>query len=165
MDSSNTKEIKDALYDALSTAIAEKRPDDVIAGINAQIDKRVLDCGHKPTPRDGISTGTATLPDEREVCYACADSWQRARMRETGELFAYLSTDGTAIQTWSGGDLITITAKSVRRVGFRDYSSKRPERWYVTRRDADGNVWHGQGPGPGMYCRMKRARRAGGGAS
>lgn len=107
-----------------------------------------LACGHEPSPHSNISvsTGTAHLPDGREVCWECADAWQRDQMRASDRLDAYLTGDGATIATWSGGKLAHVTSKVTAR------------RVYLRAIDDTGKRWHGTSPGPGMYARMRATR-------
>lgn len=113
-----------------------------------------LSCGHEPSPHSAHTTGTAKLPDGREVCWECADTFQREAMRTSVQVMAYLSGDGTAITTWSGGKLADVVCKNTRRVGFH-----RSTRVYFNAVDTAGKRWHGTSPGPGMYARLRASKR------
>jgi hypothetical protein len=83
----------------------------------------VCDCGHPPTPTEGIGTGYARAADSNAtMCYPCTDEAQRKDFREAeyGDvLYAYVKPDldlskpgthpddirGISITTWSGGVL------------------------------------------------------------
>lgn len=112
-----------------------------------------LACGHAPSPHGEHTTGTAHMPDRREVCWECADAHQRERMRTESEIVAYLNTDGSQVTTWSGGTLGTVTRRVTRRVGFHGST-----RHYLTVCDTDGRMWHGTSPGPDMYARLHASK-------
>ena len=112
-----------------------------------------LDCGHDPSPHSEHTTGTAQLPDNRVVCYSCADTWQREQMRTSDLTSAYL-TDAS-VTTWTGGLLARVTWRVERtmRVNGRKF-----RRVYFRAVDTNGRHWHGNSPGDGMYCRMRATR-------
>lgn len=114
----------------------------------------MLDCGHLSTP-DGFVMGYATLNDGRRICYADADTMQREEFAEPGrtEFWAYLSSDGKTITTWTGGQLASITQTGVGRSGF--YDSKI---YFVQAVAPDGSRWYGKNGGPGMSIHIKRAK-------
>lgn len=117
--------------------------------INERVVMSKLTCGHDPSPHSEHTTGTAHLPDDREVCWDCADAWTRERMRTVDTLGAYLSGDGTAITTWSGGKLANVTYKTTHRVGFGRTSQVF---WNAT--DDTGRNWYGRSQGCGMFTVM-----------
>jgi hypothetical protein len=102
----------------------------------------------------GICTGYATTQGGARICYACADAAQHEEMRTAQSMFAYLSSDGRTISTWTGGALARVTSEHTQRVGF----GFRPSRTYLQAIAPDGSRWHGTSPGRGMFCRMKRSR-------
>lgn len=112
-----------------------------------------LDCGHEPSPHSEPTTGTATLPDNRVVCWTCADAWHREQMRTLDTTGGYLSD--RSITTWLGGLLARVTSRSERtmRVNGRRY-----KRVYFRAVDTNGRHWYGNSPGDGMYCRMRATR-------
>jgi len=112
-----------------------------------------LACGHDPSPHSEYSTGTAHLPDGREVCWECADTIQRDAMVSETKLLAYLNSDGTALQTWSGGILARVTSNVAHKVGFHGST-----RHYLTAIDPTGKKWHGTSPGTGMYAKMRASK-------
>lgn len=117
---------------------------------------KTLTCGHEPSPHGEHTTGTATLPDGREVCWACADDWAREDIRTGGTYFAYLSSDGRQLTTWSGGRLADVTRLSKsRHFGFYGVSY---DVVHFRAVDVHGARWYGTSPGRGMYARMRRAK-------
>ena len=120
------------------------------------------DCGGLFPLQDTGGTGYATLtgasdPSEAQhvVCYACADARERADMAKASKFFGYLSQDGNRIQTWSGGHLAYVTSETTRKVGG-GFGYFQTERTYVRATDRDGAQWYGNGPGRGMYVRLRR---------
>jgi hypothetical protein len=111
-----------------------------------------LDCGHEPT-EDGrtFTTGRATLPDGRHVCYDCADAWQREELRTVRSFTAYLTDEGRTISTWSGGTLGRVVQSGTGSAGYCGTAT------YVQVVDCHGQRWHGRGPGVGMYIRLRRS--------
>jgi hypothetical protein len=114
-------------------------------------------CGHEVS--DGEPTAIATDINER-ICGACAHAASLEQMAREDRWGGYLSMDGKAITTWDGRPLGTVTRSVVRRVGFRGYASRRPERVYFTIRDAHGAMWHGQSQGNGMVASLRRGKGA-----
>jgi hypothetical protein len=118
----------------------------------------VLSCGHRPSPHDSHTTGTARIPMEggarAEVCWSCADDHIRGLMRSGAMVVGYLSEDGKSLTSWSGGKLADVTGIVERRgVGFgggtRTY-------WSAI---GEGRKWYGSSTGRGMVTTM-RARKS-----
>lgn len=72
-----------------------------------------LDCGHPPTPTDGLGTGRAYL-DGKTICYGCAADHDRETLAAGTPTLAYVKPwPGTAydaqnrvkIITWAGVEL------------------------------------------------------------
>lgn len=123
-----------------------------------------LDCGHVPTPPtafygNGIPTtpGYAVRPDDSRVCYACADADQLARAADpaTRVLYAYVTSDGRTVSTWTGGELARVVAH-----GYSPRAAFGHGLNYWTVRTADGRRWHGSNAGPGMLIRLRPYRVA-----
>lgn len=113
------------------------------------------DCGHVRERPDGIGTGYATDPATgRTMCYACADTWQLARMSETNLVVGYLSADRKRVTTWTGGTLA--------HVMHTHDSPGNHRRYVVAVDDVDGAVWRGSGPREsGTYVTLHRVRTTG----
>lgn len=111
--------------------------------------KRILDCGHHPSPHSHITTGAARMPDGREVCYDCADASERERLKTETRFCAYVSSDGERLTTWSGGDLGRVS------LGTRHHWSR--ERRYLSATDCHGNRWHGTGAA-GMWATLRKCK-------
>lgn len=116
--------------------------------------KRVLSCGHHPSPHSYTTTGTAHLPDGQEVCWKCADAMQREDLKDRSKPFvAYVSSDGKTITSWTGGHLMRVT-RSTRCTLTRQswvhgkaYSSIRAT-------DCHGGKWYGRGS-PGIAISLR----------
>lgn len=118
------------------------------------------DCGHDipelPAGHVG-GTGYATFPDTGETCcYPCANDRERAALQRAQAYFAYLSSDGRRLTTWTDGLLADVTSVHSAPVGFGHDTT----RYYFKATDLDGCKWYGTSPGPGMYARMRRAKQA-----
>jgi len=115
-----------------------------------------VDCRQlKPVHASG-GTGYARLGDRDPsetnhfVCYDCANVRERADMATADRFVAYLASDGRTITSWPGGPLATVTSERTRRVGFGGC------RVYVRAMSPDGVKWYGNGPGRGMFVRLRR---------
>jgi hypothetical protein len=115
------------------------------------------DCGQAIVrPADSCGTGYATTRDGRVVCYPCADTRERKALTdlEPGQPFgAYLSGDGRAVTTWTGGLLATVTRLAGHRTGFH-----RSEIVYVRAVTLDGKRLHGRGAGRGMLLTIRACK-------
>ncbi len=111
--------------------------------------KRILSCGHNPSPHEHFTTGAATLPDGREICYECADKRERADLLTHDKFTAYVSSDGLRLTTWTGGIL--------GRVDFGAHHPWSRERHYLRAYDCHGQAWHGTGA-EGMYCNLRKCK-------
>ena len=112
------------------------------------------DCGHEIVS-NGFSTGYATSRSTGQtLCYPCANEAQRADMISAQSFMAYLSSDGSTVTSWSGGKLGTVLRETVRKgVGFSPDG-----RTYLRVIDCRGKQWHGNGPGRGMYVRLRASK-------
>ena len=109
--------------------------------------KRILSCGHSPSPHHPATTGTAKLPDGREICLACADDMQRADLLDRSKPFtAYLSSDCRAVQTWTGGHLMRVVRTSPVRLTRQSWVHGRTIT-AVRAVDCHGGSWYGRGSG------------------
>lgn len=134
-----------------------------------------LDCGHAPrwTPNkphpcgtcdpdrtETFTTGSATTTDGRTLCHPCAERMEADALPKESQVFAYLNASdpthdiGACVTTWTGGVLFPRVHFHRARVGFHG-----AWRYYLSATDATGARWYGTSPGPGMYCRMRRAKR------
>ena len=122
-------------------------------------DMKTLDCGHGPSPHGAHTTGTAHIPDGKEVCWSCADQWTRDEIERTPPgsampiLYLTKSPCGRVVlSTWSGRTMLHVTQHSTARVGFGGH------RTYVRAEDDHGTKFYGTSPGFGMYARVYKAR-------
>lgn len=127
----------------------------------------VLNCGHAPTPLKSATPGGfgapgyATVADTgHTMCYPCADAHERAAMRTSPYVVAYISGDASTVTTWTGGTLATVDQHDRRQRGQRQYT---PSGGYWTRHvwhatDPHGGRWYGVNDGPGMAVRLRRVR-------
>jgi subtilase family serine protease len=113
---------------------------------------RTLDCGHEPSPHSEHTTGTAHTADGREVCWTCADSEHRESLKSDKRTTGYLSGDGSAITTWTGGVLMTVTRENQTRAGFGHGLT------YLRATDTHGQQWYGSSPGRNMYASLRRSK-------
>lgn len=109
-----------------------------------------LACGHEPSPHDAHTTGTAVLPDGKEICWSCSDAWVLNHMAAHDKITAYMSQDGQSVTTWNGTKIARITRSTTHRIGFY-----RTERVYFRATDETGKKWHGQSAGPCMSVTMR----------
>lgn len=114
-----------------------------------------LDCGHPPTePRHPSTTGYATTPDEKRICFSCAYEREKQLMCTSDSIVLYL--DGRMITTWTGDLMARVTRRTERKI----YTPNGPRhtRVFVRAIDGDGRHWYGSGPGDGMYIRLHATR-------
>lgn len=114
-------------------------------------------CCHKVKATDGrgCSTGYAVTPNNRLMCYTCADAAQREELRDTSRpFFAYLAGNGRNITTWTGGELMRVE----RETGWRIFGSRRNMGACVTARDVHGKRWYGRGAGRGMCIKLRACK-------
>jgi hypothetical protein len=90
--------------------------------------------------------------DGAPICYDCCHKHDLQDMRNGQAIVAYLSSDGRHITNWPGDTLATVTSETKRTL----YGCCKSERTFIRARDANGRHWYGQGPGRGMYCRIRR---------
>jgi hypothetical protein len=132
-----------------------------------------LDCGHLTTRTDfrpGYSGGSgyATTPEGKRICYPCADDREREHLRTDDRIVGYLQVydrtivsynggiyrynpGGSKVTTWPGGDLMRVTSLKRTRHNIGGFIFR------LTAIDVHGQHWYGTSPGPGMYCRMRKA--------
>lgn len=119
-----------------------------------------LTCGHKPSgPKHlyphgmPLSTGYCTDPNTgKTYCYDCATEREKLRIRETGEVFAYLSGDGKNVVNWPGRVLSNrVCILNECRDNFGG------ERIYL-RFEFEGDIYSGFAMGRGVYLRAKRTK-------
>lgn len=121
---------------------------------HACADKRVLSCGHTPSPHNIYTTGTAWTMDGREICWVCADAEQVADLLKREPVVGYLSADGKAVTTWTGGKLGSVTWSRATKLTRQSYTHNRNSYRTVNMRDVHGNYWTGRGS-PGIAIRLR----------
>ena len=121
---------------------------------HACADKRILDCGHTPSPHALFTTGYGTTEDGKRHCYDCCAASERARMVETGKATLYLNSG--KITDWPGKLTFPVIGRVSRswhnfagRDGRRDVDFVGP----------DGFIWHGTNIGDNDVLRAKRTKR------
>jgi len=115
-------------------------------------EQRTLDCGHVPSPHAEFTTGTAHTLDGREICYECSNAMEREEFAKANKFTAYLSMDGSQVQTWPGGNLAKVTRRWNRQNNFAGTLV------HFNAVASDGARWWGTSPGLGMYCRLHRCK-------
>lgn len=114
----------------------------------------LLDCGHVESPHGEYTSGYGYDRAGKRYCYDCCSSRDMRHMEETGEICAYLASDGKTVTGWPGFVLLHVTREWVTSAGgFARHTA-------ITRvwaRDRNGNMWHGRGLGRGMYMRLRRS--------
>ena len=108
----------------------------------------ITDCGHKPSPHSGFTTGTA-ICDGKQVCWGCAYKIQLDKMSKSKIFTAYVDMGAEHITTWDGQQLarIYITRKTHR---FGN------PRYYIKATDYQGSKWWGLTQGQGMYINLHK---------
>lgn len=118
-------------------------------------DGETLDCGHVLSRVDTSMAGYGRDHDGHTHCYTCCHVRDLERMDATGELTGYLSCDGRTVTNWPGGVLAFVTHEWETPAGGFCGRTKITRVWA---RDTHGRMWHGRGPGRGMYLRLHRSR-------
>ena len=124
----------------------------------SELTARGFACGCSvPAFEEVFPPGTCTSRYARRatgefVCIPCAEEEEVRAFAAAGRYDAYLSGDGREVTTWTGRTLARVTSRDVRTAGFCGRQT------YVRAIDAAGRVWHGRGPGEGMYVRLRRGR-------
>ena len=112
-----------------------------------------MEC-NEPSRASGIGTGYAVTGEGRIICYSCADDKERQHVEQFNDWGGYLSMDGTAVTTWSGGKIMRTTG--VWTSG--DKWSLAGRLTYVNAVDDQGKSWFGKGAGKGMCILMHRIK-------
>lgn len=136
---------------------------------------QVLDCGHEPTPTEGIGTGVAYRDNsdgEREsMCYHCAyvelmDDIVMVgiSLRNDQADFrlptVYMSSDGKTVTTWDGQFIGHVTYHGKPHVFGTRYRDPSQTRHHIDVRITYGaDVVNAYGTGaPGEYCALRRRK-------
>lgn len=120
--------------------------------------KQMLDCGHEIGKHEPFTSGYATTRDgARKICYVCADAQQREQLKDRSKpVYAYVSSDGKRITTWTGGELMRIEKASEWRMNFGFQCLG----LCVSATDCHGKRWHGRGAGVGMCITLRPSKTA-----
>ena len=115
---------------------------------------RLLDCGHHPSPHSPMTTGTAHMPDGKEICWTCADAAQVEQLRDRSRPFvAYVSGDGKSITTWTGGKLMDV--RQSWRIPLTRFSYTHGKTiLHIRAQDVHGGNWFGRG-NPGIAITLR----------
>lgn len=108
-------------------------------------------CGHE-LRADGCAAGYARTHDGRVLCYFCANSEQlvTAQHAQRGDrIFAYVSSDGQSITTWTGGMLGRVTRRS------EGWVSPSARGVYITAKILGGPWVYGRGGGNGQCINLR----------
>ena len=113
----------------------------------------MLDCGHPESDHSDFTRGYGKDAEGHRYCYDCCHARDLDSMARDGRIDAYLSSDGNSITNWPGNKLATVMQEYQTSAGG---FARRTEITRVVARAADGSLWHGRGPGRGMYIRLRR---------
>lgn len=108
-------------------------------------------CGHE-LRSDGCDAGYARTNDGRVLCYFCADVEQlvTAQHAQRGDrIYAYLSSDGQSITTWTGGMLGRVTRRT------EGWISPTARGVYIAAKILGGPWVYGRGSGNGMCIALR----------
>jgi hypothetical protein len=114
----------------------------------------LLDCGHPESDHSDFTTGYGKDAEGRKYCYACCTARDKDAMKADGQITAYLSSDGKTVTNWPGNTLATVMSE---REGSAGGFAARTTVTRIWARAEDGSLWHGRGPGRGMYLRLRRS--------
>lgn len=107
---------------------------------HACADKRILDCGHNPSPHFEFTTGYGTTGDGKRLCYDCIGKLDRQAMIDDGKATLYLTEEGPhrlAVGNWPGSFRIPV---NYYQTSVNNWGAKRTDVWF---NGPDGHVWYG----------------------
>ena len=106
----------------------------------------------KPLDMGSFTPGYALTQSDEFICYACADDNQRASLvtGRDGPIYAYVSSDGRRVTTWTGGTLGDVIEYGESRAGWGGSTIAR-----FRVRDVHGQLWTGRGAGRGIACTLR----------
>lgn len=91
-------------------------------------------------------SGYAITRDSVKICYSCADKAQIEELKDRSKPFgAYVSGDGRAITSWTGGHLMRITRSRSCRLTRLSHTHDKGSYMSVHCVDVHGGHWHGRG--------------------
>lgn len=100
-----------------------------------------------PTPPpSGGGSGYAVTRDGLHICYTCADAQQCEELKDRSKpLVAYVSSDGTKITTWTGGELMRVIRSVPCKLTRNSYTHSQKYYRSIRARDIHGGLWYGRG--------------------
>lgn len=111
-------------------------------------------------PHTGATSGYAITPKGIYVCYACADAMQREELKDRSKsFFAYVSSDGKRITTWTGGTLMTVTQSWPCQLTRSSHSHDSRSYKCIRATDVHGGRWYGRGSA-GVCIKMRPVKAA-----
>jgi hypothetical protein len=129
---------------------------DIMNAIETQI-IHCANCGAvcPPAPPQGGASGYAITQDNRKICYSCSDNMQREELKDRSRpFFAYVSSDGKEITTWTGGKLMTVTISRPCQLTRQSFLHDRRAYRSIRARDIHGKNWAGRGSA-GIAIKMR----------
>lgn len=114
------------------------------------------DCALPHAIKQNGGTGYAVCDNGAHlVCYACADKREREELKDTSRPFtSYVSSDGTKITTWTGGELMRITQSRPWSI----FGSRWNKGVSIRAVDCHGKHWYGRGAGRGMCINLRACK-------
>ncbi len=104
-----------------------------------------VDCQQTFPKREGCgATGYATLPNETNICYHCADKRQIEDLKDRSKHFCAYVGKGI-ITTWTGGKLMTITSQRPCELTRRSFWHDSKSFKSIHAVDVHGGHWTGRG--------------------
>lgn len=113
------------------------------------------DCGKVFPVQTSGGTGYARTAENKLICYSCADNREREQLKDRGRpFFAYLSSDGQRVTTWTGGELMHVTASRPCRLTRQSFTHSRDSFRSFSAIDCHGGRWYGRGS-PGICVKLR----------
>lgn len=113
----------------------------------------ILECGHPESPHSAITRGYGRDKDGNRFCYDCCHKMDLESMKNDSVFGAYVNSDKTEITNWPGYRLARITASWWRKNNFA------LKLLHVRAVDQFGQEWYGDGPGEGMYIKLRKVKK------
>jgi len=113
----------------------------------------MCDCGHLESEHSEHTSGYGTNSETGKTsCYKCCVKQDINYLQKHGKLTAYVSSDCKSVTSWPGETLAKIIGYHTVDFGYcKNQMSFNAEM-------SDGTKLVGRGPGPGMYCRLRRIK-------
>lgn len=119
---------------------------------HACADKRILDCGHHPSPHSLITTGYGTDVNGKKICWECCHKRDLESLKTDDKLFAYWS-ETNMVTNWPGGVLGVVISYWPVRNNFCGHL------YHLKVRDAYDQMWYGKGAGRGVYVKLRKCKK------